>query len=328
MKTTFLLQLFIHRSRPIAAFACCLTFLFTSARPVQAQFTGPTNPGTNYYRLYAYDQASSTGFGTDPESPVSGGNALSPWVLLLPPTGLTHLPVSVSPPMGASSCSLNVNFVNNPTGLGLILILNNPNSQPAEVRFDWAGVYNYTGPSINTPAPYSLSCSGSITGGYWEVANGETFYDITTGQNYTSSTASVGGAPYLYSGPPHFSPAGSGPWLGSATSGAFSQNSSVSFSSGPNINLGDGVLVSGYVDVILDPGTVQVQIGAMQPPTLGIGTYSNSPVVFYPSNPGTNYTLQMTSNLGTGPWAAVTNGVPFTAVQVTNAPNPAFFRLQ
>ncbi len=64
------------------------------------------------------------------------------------------------------------------------------------------------------------------------------------------------------------------------------------------------------------------------PPNLGISTYNNSPVVFFPTATGTNYTLRMATNLAAPTWVTVTNGVPFSGVQITNAPSNAFFQLQ
>jgi len=63
------------------------------------------------------------------------------------------------------------------------------------------------------------------------------------------------------------------------------------------------------------------------PPSLGITTYSSLPVVFFPNVNGTNFTLQMATNLSSPVWVNVTNGVPFSGVQITNAPSNAFFRL-
>ncbi len=60
---------------------------------------------------------------------------------------------------------------------------------------------------------------------------------------------------------------------------------------------------------------------------LGISTYSNQPVVFSPAN-GWSYGVQMTTNLASGNWVTVTNGIPFNGLQITNAPGTAFFRLQ
>jgi sugar lactone lactonase YvrE len=64
----------------------------------------------------------------------------------------------------------------------------------------------------------------------------------------------------------------------------------------------------------------------LPPPALGISTYGSQPVIIYPSS-GTNFVLQMTTNLSTGPWVTVSNGVPFFGVQITNGPGTAFFRL-
>jgi len=64
------------------------------------------------------------------------------------------------------------------------------------------------------------------------------------------------------------------------------------------------------------------------PPPLGITTYSNQPVVIFPTATGSTFLLQMTTNLASGVWGPAPSGVPFTAVQFTNAPPNAFFRLQ
>ena len=62
-------------------------------------------------------------------------------------------------------------------------------------------------------------------------------------------------------------------------------------------------------------------------PTLGICTCSNLPVVVWPAS-ATNCVLQMTTNLASGNWVTVTNGILFSGLQITNAPpGAAFFRL-
>ncbi len=63
------------------------------------------------------------------------------------------------------------------------------------------------------------------------------------------------------------------------------------------------------------------------PPALGMSTYSGQPAVFFPTATGTNYVLQMTTNLNTGPWVTVSNGVSISGIVVTNALPAAFFRL-
>ena len=62
-------------------------------------------------------------------------------------------------------------------------------------------------------------------------------------------------------------------------------------------------------------------------PALGISTYSSQPTVFFPTATGTNYVLQMTTNLASGNWVTVSNGIPISGIIVTNPPGTAFFRL-
>ena len=67
---------------------------------------------------------------------------------------------------------------------------------------------------------------------------------------------------------------------------------------------------------------------ATTPPALGLSTYGSNPVVIHPSQPGTNFVVEMTTNPASGNWIAVTNAVRFVSVQITNAPANAFFRLK
>ena len=62
-------------------------------------------------------------------------------------------------------------------------------------------------------------------------------------------------------------------------------------------------------------------------PSLALATYSNQPVLLFPTLAGNNHVLQMTTNPASGVWVAVTNGVTFTGMQIPNAPGTAFFRL-
>jgi Regulator of Chromosome Condensation (RCC1) repeat protein len=63
------------------------------------------------------------------------------------------------------------------------------------------------------------------------------------------------------------------------------------------------------------------------PPAIGITIYGNEAVVFYPTAYGRFFVLQMTTNLVSGNWVTVTSGIPFSGLQITNAPGTAFFRL-
>ena len=86
--------------------------------------------------------------------------------------------------------------------------------------------------------------------------------------------------------------------------------------------LGDGTTDNGNYNT-----NQPEQIVAGPPPTLGISTYSNQTVVFFPTGTGANGVLQMTTNLASGNWVTITNGIPFSGLQITNASGTAFFRL-
>ncbi|HEY1786994.1 MAG TPA: hypothetical protein VGJ73_02505 [Verrucomicrobiae bacterium] len=309
-------------------------FFFVPCPTASGTFTGPSVTGppvpgvtpsttsVGVWNIYAYETASPTTYGVDPDS-LFGGDLVSPSSVINLPAGGSG-PVTWSDSFSSgSSASVSASFAADPSGNGLIITLNNPNSSADEVRFDWVNNYQHSGPP-NTINDYSITCSGSITGsGYWEVASGENLlvYD-PSGNNLgtaTASTASAGGTAHKYG------PAGAGPWLGSMAIGSFNQSYTLPFSPTATISGSDFVLANGYIDVIVDPGTFQIQIGT--PPNLGIVNYSNSPVVLFPSSAG-NWTVQMTTNLLTGSWVTVTNGVPFTGVQIPNPTGPAFFRVK
>jgi formylglycine-generating enzyme required for sulfatase activity len=60
--------------------------------------------------------------------------------------------------------------------------------------------------------------------------------------------------------------------------------------------------------------------------TLGIAPAGQSTVLFWPAS-ATNYVLQSTTNLSSPGWGIVSNGVPMTAISVTNTSPAMFFRL-
>ncbi len=62
-------------------------------------------------------------------------------------------------------------------------------------------------------------------------------------------------------------------------------------------------------------------------PPLGMSTYGSQPAVFFPTASGTNFVLQMTTNLASGQWVTVSNGIPISGIIITNPANNAFFRL-
>ena len=63
-------------------------------------------------------------------------------------------------------------------------------------------------------------------------------------------------------------------------------------------------------------------------PPLTMGAGGGQMIVCWPLSAGTNYTLQMTTNLAAGPWVPATNGVQAVSFLFTNNQPAVFFRLQ
>ena len=98
-----------------------------------------------------------------------------------------------------------------------------------------------------------------------------------------------------------------------------------------SVFIGDSSAVAYYLQGATGWGVtfdgIPTQILLPPPPALGISTYSSQPTVFFPTATGTNYVLQMTTNLANGPWVTVSNGVSISGIIITNPPGTAFFRL-
>ena len=63
-------------------------------------------------------------------------------------------------------------------------------------------------------------------------------------------------------------------------------------------------------------------------PPLTVGTGGGRIIIFWPASAGTNFTLETTTNLATGPWVPATNGVPAVSFVFSNTSPAQFFRLQ
>jgi hypothetical protein len=295
-----------------------------------AQFV-PAYANTNSYNVFAYDTLSGNSFSADPDPYGKfGGDALTYFVFpfnLLPNGAYTPIgPVNITPfSLSGSSATFSSSFEFDAfpvptTTTPATVVLNNPNSSPDEIRLDWMGVYlNNSGSPITIPVNYQVNTTATMTSpsSYAQVAAGMRI--LIDGSNYV---ATLNGTPYANG-------AGPGPWA-NAGSGVTTANNSFPLTflafSPIVVTNGDIAYAQGYVDLIVDPGIVRVQLIAA-PPALGIANYFGNPVVFYPAIAGAGFNLQMTTNLLTGPWANVTNGLPFTAVLVTNSSAAGFFRL-
>jgi len=64
-------------------------------------------------------------------------------------------------------------------------------------------------------------------------------------------------------------------------------------------------------------------------PSLGIASAAgNQTSLFWPASAATNYTVQMTTNLSSGPWVNVPANNLLMGISVTNSTSPAFFRFK
>jgi len=80
------------------------------------------------------------------------------------------------------------------------------------------------------------------------------------------------------------------------------------------------------------PGTTgwaafAARVSVVTAPQFGSTVYGGLPVFFYPTN-GVGNTLQLSTNSASGNWVTVSNAITLAALQLTNAPSSAFFRLQ
>jgi hypothetical protein len=326
-----------------------MALLLTSIHLAHGNTGYTLSMGTNVFNLYAYNGTTLQSDGIDPV-PMFSGSAAPPYNYDYTPTafqgmiaqkGSQTVLSSVIPVTGGISTGTTFRFgspaatvfpYNNadPTGVNssgtatsLTLLLDNPNSAADEIRLDWHATFTYAGSSVplaNVPLLVNVFGYLSTSGSFYALAGGET---ITDGSS--STTATIGtGSTYTQPG------LGSGPWVGQSVSGTTSFGSLVTApfnSAGLNVLNGDTIVVQGYLDLVLDPGSIQVQLAALLPPQLGIANYGNLPAVFYPTASGLNFNLQTAPDLSGSNWMTVTNGIPISGFIITNATSPAFFRL-
>ena len=168
-----------------------------------------------------------------------------------------------------------------------------------------------------TNVQFSLSISNALQIATTTLPNG------TNGLNYSQQLQAAAGVPF----------GGGVPYSWSVSSGSLPAN----------LNLATNGLLSGMAAA---SGTFYFSVQAVdslggfttQPlsltlittnaPPLSIGAAGGQIFVLWPASAGTNFVLQMTTNLATGPWVPATNGVPQNAYLFSNSAPDVFFRLQ
>jgi len=266
--------------------------------------TATTPPGPQF-APYTYNSFASSAFGSavvnwDPATLVSGGTNFG--------TG--------------SFAGTSITLVNNSLNV-------------AEVRLDWAASYNNGGPAFTLPVSIYGNFAGSYaTGGFAAIAGQLSFTDTSV---FATGTANIPICPFtICSGDWHDTtgyPGGlnaNGAFFGYKNATSSPYNAYVgAFAPGIAVGAGDNVTVTGYLDVLVDPGTVQLVL--QSGPYLGITIVNSHPVVNWPAAL-TNFVLESRADLVSGDW--VTNTSPITTSNGTNSitVNPAtgktFYRLK
>lgn len=274
MKTSCLLQPFARRSSWLGTLAV-LAWLLASASRVQAAYT--LQSGTDYLNVYFNDGFSPIA-GTDPTPNTTAGTgtplASYSWLAGSATPGLVNSGTYNSGSMSSANASAQVSYLqptfvsgggSNSVGqvspIGTSVTLNNTGSGVAEVRVDWTAAYTYSGSSSQVADFLLMDFAGTL-GTYAAVA-GEENFQVNAGPIHTA-TLPIGGD-----------------WLSSAgypglnTSANFwGYDATTPFHGDPNasggaltINNGDTLTESGFLDLIIDPGSAQVVIQAAPEPS-------------------------------------------------------------
>jgi hypothetical protein len=297
MKASTFLSLICNHSRQLAL-AGILVFSFLLSRPAPAQYAYiPGSAGLNVYfanngSIFAGEFDPTPDLFSGPCTQVDPAN-LNIGSEFTPPSFFSSaLPGNIGPgtfptynpgAMGLGTASALVNYFPSPgltysnalgqssaAPFGANLTLINTGPGIAELRLDWTAQFNYSG---STPIAASVDGIVSVDLGTWvAVAGGITFYDVTTisaSPGTSVSTAIIGNSgdfaisfpPGLHSGSPPYSPSGTFWGLKSPPSPSGFQTGFLG-GTGATINpsSGDVIETVGFIDLLVDPGSMQLSI--------------------------------------------------------------------
>jgi hypothetical protein len=249
----------------------CLALLLASVRFAQAQYT--LVPSSDYVNVYFNDGFTTYAGTTDPTPNTANGTGtpLSPYSWLLSsvtpgpvPTGSYNTGSMITAnataqisyqqaSLFAGSNSVSQSGVS-PVGTSMQLV--NTGAGVAELRVDWTAMYTYTGPTTQTPDFLQLNISGAVNN-YTIVAGEENFQvnagptlnaGIPIGGDFVTPSSYPGGVNTLANFWGYASPTTS---FSAAPSG---------FAGAQSINNGDTLTVTGFLDMIVDPGSINLTI--------------------------------------------------------------------
>jgi hypothetical protein len=257
--------------------------LLSLARQASAQYT--LIPSSDYVNVYFFDGFSPF-YGTDPTPNTISGTGT-------PLTSYTWVNGSTTPgfvpsgsfntgPMSTINATAQVSYQQaslfvgsnsvSQSGIspvGTSMQLNNTGSGIAELRIDWVAQYSYSGPNgVQTPDFLLLNLSGNVNN--YSVLAGEENFQVNAGPTLNAGIP-IGGdfaAPNFYPYPGGVNPLAN--WWG-FSSPTTSYVSTPNTLAGPQlINFGDTLTVTGFIDILVDPGSMNVLIEAPEPSTLAL----------------------------------------------------------
>ena len=190
-------------------------------------------------------------------------------------------------------------------------------------------------PTANGTYPFTVQVkdgSGLTTNGQFFIGISNAVQIITTslpngtnGLNYSQQLQAAAGVPFGGASPYSWSLASDSASLPAnltlATNGLLSGTLAAGGTFNFTVEVADSL--GGIYNQPLSLAVITTNL-----PPLTVGTGGGQIIILWPASAGTNFTLQMTTNLATGPWVPATAGVPAVAFTFTNNQPAVFFRLQ
>jgi hypothetical protein len=265
-------------STRVVAFSALL-LISMAARLAQAQYA--LIPSSDYVNVYFFDGFTPV-YGTDPTSFTTAGTGTPltsySWVNGSTTPGAVPSGSYNSGPMSTFNASAQVSYQQaslfvgsnslSQAGIspvGTSLTLNNFGAGIAELRIDWIASYTYTGPNgVQVPDLLQLTLSGTVNN--YTIFAGEENFQVNAGPTANGSIP-IGGDFVNPSSYPGGVNTLANFWGYQSPTTSFT-SISPSGNGGPLlINNGDTLNVSGFIDILVDPGSIELTIDAVPEPS-------------------------------------------------------------
>jgi hypothetical protein len=255
-----------------------LMLLLASGRPALAQYT--LVPTTDYLNIFFYD-GFSTIAGTDPTSFTVNGTgtplASYSWVNGSTTPGPVPSGSYNTGPMSSVNATAQISYQqaslffgsnsvsqSGVSPVGTSLALNNTGGGVAELRLDWKASYTYSGPNgASTPDLLQLTLSGTVNN--YTIIAGEENFQVNAGP-LANASIPIGGDFVTPSSYPGGVNTLANFWGYQSPTTSFSFAAPSGYGGQQLINNGDTLTVTGFLDTLVDPGSINVTIQAAPEP--------------------------------------------------------------